>query len=60
MDDRLYRSTTDRLFTGLCGGLADHFDVAPGLVRLLCHPASGRLGLRSTGAHLRARHRVRP
>jgi phage shock protein C len=35
MDDRLYRSTTDRLFTGLCGGLADHFDVAPGLVRLL-------------------------
>ena len=34
MNDRLYRSTTDRVFSGLCGGMADHFDVDPSLVRL--------------------------
>jgi phage shock protein C len=34
MNDRLYRSATDRVFTGLCGGMADHFDLDPSLVRL--------------------------
>ena len=34
MNGRLYRSNTDRVFAGLCGGLADHFDLEPGLVRL--------------------------
>ena len=34
MNDRLYRSSTDRVFTGLCGGLAEHFDLDPSLVRL--------------------------
>lgn len=32
---RLYRSRKDRWFTGLCGGLADSFDVSSGLLRLL-------------------------
>ena len=35
MDDRLYRSTTDRVVTGLCGGLADRYDLDPALVRLI-------------------------
>ena len=35
MNERLYRSTTDRVFSGLCGGLAEDFDLAPGLVRLV-------------------------
>lgn len=34
MNDRLYRSATDRVFSGLCGGMADHFDLDPALVRL--------------------------
>lgn len=34
MNDRLYRSATDRVFSGLCGGMADHFDLDPSLVRL--------------------------
>lgn len=35
MNDRLYRSSTDRVFTGLCGGLAEHFDIDPSFVRLV-------------------------
>ncbi|MGC8634714.1 MAG: PspC domain-containing protein [Candidatus Limnocylindrales bacterium] len=35
VNDRLYRSATDRVFTGLCGGLADHFDVDATLIRIL-------------------------
>ncbi len=35
MNDRLYRSSTERVFTGLCGGLAEHFDIDPSLVRLI-------------------------
>ncbi len=34
MNDRLYRSATNRVFSGLCGGMADHFDLDPALVRL--------------------------
>ena len=34
MNDRLYRSATDRVFSGLCGGMAEHFDLDPSLVRL--------------------------
>ncbi len=34
MNDRLYRSSTDRVFSGLCGGMAEHFDLDPSLVRL--------------------------
>ncbi len=34
MNDRLYRSATDRVFSGLCGGMAEHYDLDPALVRL--------------------------
>ncbi|MCH9030633.1 MAG: PspC domain-containing protein [candidate division Zixibacteria bacterium] len=35
MSKRLYRSRTDKVIGGVCGGLADYFDVDPTLVRLL-------------------------
>lgn len=31
---RLYRSTQERMFAGVCGGIADYLDVDPTLVRL--------------------------
>ncbi|MDZ4723591.1 MAG: PspC domain-containing protein [candidate division Zixibacteria bacterium] len=35
MKKRLYRSTTDKMIAGICGGLADYFDTDPALVRIL-------------------------
>ena len=35
MDDRLYRSRTDRMLTGVAGGLAERLDVDPSLVRVV-------------------------
>ncbi len=32
---RLYRSTTERMLGGICGGLAEHIDVDPSLVRIV-------------------------
>jgi phage shock protein PspC (stress-responsive transcriptional regulator) len=32
---RLYRSSTDRLLGGVCGGLAQYFNVDPTVVRLV-------------------------
>ena len=32
---RLYRSMDDRMIAGICGGIADYFDVDPTLIRLL-------------------------
>ncbi len=32
---RLYRSTNDRMFAGVCGGIAEYLDVDPTLVRLV-------------------------
>lgn len=32
---RLYRSTQDRMFAGVCGGIAEYLDVDPTLVRLV-------------------------
>ncbi|MEK6206658.1 MAG: PspC domain-containing protein [Chloroflexota bacterium] len=32
---RLYRSTSDRAIAGVCGGLAQYFEVDPALVRIL-------------------------
>jgi phage shock protein C len=32
---RLYRSTQDRMFAGVCGGVAEYLDVDPTLVRLV-------------------------
>lgn len=34
MDKGLYRSRTDRMIFGVCGGLAHYFDVDPTLVRI--------------------------
>jgi phage shock protein C len=34
MNDRLYRSRTDRVISGICGGIADRFDLDPSLVRV--------------------------
>ena len=34
MDDRLYRSRTDRMIAGVAGGLAEHYDLDPSLVRI--------------------------
>lgn len=31
---RLYRSVTDRKIFGICGGVADYFDIDPTIVRL--------------------------
>ncbi len=35
MGDRLYRSQTDRVLGGVCGGLAHYFSVSPLIIRLL-------------------------
>ena len=34
-DNRLYRSETDRVLGGVCGGIAEVYDVDPTLVRLI-------------------------
>ena len=35
MAKRLYRSTTQKMLSGVCGGLAEYFDVDVTIVRLL-------------------------
>lgn len=35
MAKRLYRSRRDRKIAGVCGGIAEHFDIDPVLVRVL-------------------------
>lgn len=32
---RLYRSTTDVMICGVCGGIAEYFDIDPTIVRLI-------------------------
>jgi len=34
MNKRLYRSRTERMIAGVCGGLGKYFDVDPVIVRL--------------------------
>ena len=34
MDKRLYKSTENKMFDGVCGGIAEYFDIGPTLVRL--------------------------
>lgn len=34
MKKRLYKSNTEKMINGVCGGLAEYFDVDPTLVRL--------------------------
>jgi phage shock protein PspC (stress-responsive transcriptional regulator) len=35
MTKRLYRSRTDRKIAGVCGGLAEYFNIDPVLVRVI-------------------------
>ncbi len=35
MEKRLYRSRTDRMIWGVCGGLAKYFDINPVIVRIV-------------------------
>lgn len=35
VDKRLYRSREDRVIAGVCGGLAEYFNLDPSLVRLI-------------------------
>jgi phage shock protein C len=35
MEKRLYRSRSDRLIWGVCGGLADYFDIDPAIIRII-------------------------
>lgn len=35
MEKRLYRSRTDRMLWGVCGGLAKYFDIDPTIVRVI-------------------------
>jgi phage shock protein C len=32
---RLYRSGKDKIIAGVCGGIAEHFDVDPVIIRLI-------------------------
>ena len=32
---RLYRSTKDKMIAGVCGGIAEYFEIDPVLVRLI-------------------------
>ena len=34
MDKRIYKSNKDKMIDGVCGGVAEYFDVDPTLVRL--------------------------
>ena len=34
MDKRLYRSRENRMLGGICGGIAEYFNIDPSLVRL--------------------------
>lgn len=35
MNKRLYRSRKDRMIAGVCGGLAEYFDIDPVIVRII-------------------------
>ncbi len=35
MKKKLYRSKKDKMIAGVCGGIAEYFDVDPTLIRLL-------------------------
>jgi len=35
MDKRLYRSRKERMIAGVCGGLAQYFEVDPVIVRII-------------------------
>ena len=40
MQKKLYRSTSDRMLVGVCGGVAEYFGVDPTVVRVIWAVAS--------------------
>ena len=34
MDRRLYKSDTDKMLSGVCGGIGEYFNIDPTLIRL--------------------------
>lgn len=36
MEKRLYKSTTNKVLCGVCGGIGEYFNIDPTIVRLLC------------------------
>ena len=36
MEKRLYKSTTNKVLCGVCGGIGEYLDVDPTIIRLLC------------------------
>ena len=50
MEKKLYRSNTDKKLAGVCGGIAEYFNVDPTLIRLgwalvtLCTAGIGIIG----------------
>ena len=35
MDKRLYKSDTNKVFAGVCGGIGEYFNIDPTIVRIL-------------------------
>lgn len=35
MEKRLYRSDTNKMIAGVCGGIAEYFDMDPTIIRLI-------------------------
>lgn len=36
MEKRLYRSMENKMLAGVCGGIAEYFNIDPTIIRLLC------------------------
>lgn len=36
MEKRLYKSTTNRVLCGVCGGIGEYLNIDPTIIRLLC------------------------
>ena len=55
MKKTLYKSRKDRFLFGVCGGLAEYFEVDPTLVRILtaalCTTGTGLLSCRSVSSN---------
>ena len=45
MKKRLYKSSTDKKVCGVCGGIANYFDVDPTVIRLIWVTLAGGSGL---------------
>jgi phage shock protein PspC (stress-responsive transcriptional regulator) len=45
MEKRLHKSSRNRIFTGVCGGIAEFFNIDPLIVRLIFVFTSGGSGI---------------